>query len=176
MSEQPETIRQSRVGKRPVPVPAGVTVTISGDRDVKVKGPKGELARTFHSDVVIKQVDGTLLVEPNGKPRTFAQYQGLSRALLNNMVQGVSEGYKVSLDLFGVGYRAVVAGQTLTLNLGLSHQVVHELRPLVTATVETIDDGGTKRPRIHLASCNKEALGQDAAQIRSYRPPEPYKG
>ena len=80
MSEQTETIRQSRVGKRPVPVPAGVTVSISGDRDVKIKGPKGELARTFHSDVVIKQVDGALVVEPNGKPRTFAQYQGLSRA------------------------------------------------------------------------------------------------
>ncbi len=176
MSEQTETLRQSRVGKRPVPVPAGVTVSISGDRDVKIKGPKGELVRTFHSDVVIKQVDGALVVEPNGKPRTFAQYQGLSRALLRNMVQGVSEGYKISLDLFGVGYRAAVAGQTLTLNLGLSHQVVHELHPMVAATVETIDDGGTKRPRLHLASCNKEALGHDAARIRSYRPPEPYKG
>jgi large subunit ribosomal protein L6 len=176
MSEQTDKVRQSRVGKRPVAIPSGVTVAIAGERDVKIKGPKGELARSFHSDVVIKRVGEHLEVHPNGAPRTFAQYQGLSRALLNNMVQGVSEGYKVSLDLFGVGYRATIAGRALTLNLGLSHQVVHELHPQVTATVETIDDGGTKRPRVHLASCNKEALGQDAAHIRSYRPPEPYKG
>ncbi|MCB9593890.1 MAG: 50S ribosomal protein L6 [Sandaracinaceae bacterium] len=176
MSEQSETLRQSRVGKRPVPVPAGVTVTISGDRAVKVKGPKGELERTFHDDVVIKQTGEGVVVTPNGKPRRFAQFQGLSRALLRNMIEGVSDGYKISLDLFGVGYRATIEGQTLTLSLGLSHQVVHTLRPGVSATIETIDDGGTKRPRVHLASCNKESLGQDAAQIRSYRPPEPYKG
>ncbi|MBX3270845.1 MAG: 50S ribosomal protein L6 [Sandaracinaceae bacterium] len=176
MTTETQTVRQSRVGKRPVSIPKGVTVTIKGDRDVAVKGPKGQLERIFHSDVVIKQNGEQLEVHPNGAPRRFAQFQGLSRALLNNMVVGVSEGYKISLDLFGVGYRATLAGQTLTLNLGLSHQVVHQLHPSVSATVETIDDGGTKRPRVHLSSCNKEALGQDAAQIRSYRPPEPYKG
>ena len=174
MSEEP--IRQARVGKRPVAIPKGVTVDIDGERRVKVKGPKGELERTFHIDVTIEKKGEELVVVPNGRPKRFAQFQGLSRALLANMVEGVSEGYKKSLDLYGVGYRATVSGNTLNLNLGLSHQIAHELHPNVKAKVETIDEGGTKRPRLHLESHDKEALGQTAAQIRSYRPPEPYKG
>jgi len=175
MSEQVEPLRVSRVGKRPLDVPKGVNVEIDG-RTVKVKGPKGELERLFPEGIVLVQKGDTIELQPDGRPKNFAAYQGLSRALLGNMVQGVSEGYKVSLDLYGVGYRAAISGQTLTLNLGLSHQVVHELHPTVKTQIETIDDGGTKRPRIHLESCDKEALGQDAARIRSYRPPEPYKG
>ena len=176
MAETAEEIRVSRVGKRTVDVPKGVTVAIEGGV-VKVKGPKGELSRSFHSDVKVEKEGETLKVLPSrGSSRRFAQYQGLTRALLRNMIQGVSQGYKLSLDLYGVGYRAVLSGSELTLNLGLSHQVVHPLHPNVKARVEIIDEGGTKRPRLHLESHDKEALGQTAAKIRSYRPPEPYKG
>ena len=176
MSEQVAPIRVSRVGKREVVLPKDVSVKVENDRTVTIKGPKGELTRTFHTDVIVKNDKGTLTVVPNGRSRRFASYQGLTRALLNNMVHGVTVGYTVSLDLFGVGYRCVIDGQKLTLSLGLSHQIVHHLDSTVSAKVETIDDGGTKRPRLHLSSCNKEALGQDASRIRSYRPPEPYKG
>jgi large subunit ribosomal protein L6 len=96
--------------------------------------------------------------------------------MLANMVRGVSEGYKLTMDMYGVGYRAAVAGDLLTLNLGLSHQVIHPLHPAVKVKVEIIDEGGTKRPRLHIESFDKEALGATASKIRSYRPPEPYKG
>ena len=175
MTEPAEELRVSRVGKRPVDLPKGVTVAIDGQH-VTVTGPKGTLDRTFHHDVVIARDGDQLSVLPNGRPKRFAQFQGLSRALLHNMVHGVTEGYRKSLDLHGVGYRAALSGKTLTLSLGLSHPVVHELHPHVDARVEIIDEGGTKRPRVHLESRNKEAVGQDAARIRSYRPPEPYKG
>ncbi|MGE0785619.1 MAG: 50S ribosomal protein L6 [Sandaracinaceae bacterium] len=174
-TEQTEAMRVSRTGKRSVELPKGVTATIDG-ATVKVKGPKGELERSFHSDVRIERDGDALKVVAAGSPKAFAQYQGLSRALLRNMVQGVSEGYKLSLDLYGVGYRATVTPGEITLALGLSHQIKHPLHPNVKATVETIDEGGTKRPRLHLESHDKEALGQTAARIRSYRPPEPYKG
>lgn len=172
-----EPLRLSRVGKRAVPIPAGVTVTVeSGGSFIKVKGPKGELERTVHHDVLLEQDAEGIKVVPNGRPKRFAQFQGLTRALIRNMVEGCNEGYKKSLDLYGVGYRAVLEGDKLTLSLGLSHQVKHTLHPNVKAKVETIDEGGTKRPRLHLESHDKEAIGQQAARIRSYRPPEPYKG
>ena len=177
MAEEQTELRVSRVGKRPVVIPSGVTVDITdGGSKIKVKGPKGELERTFHHEVKVEKDGEAVRVVPNGSPKRFAQFQGLSRALLNNMVQGCSEGFKLSLDLYGVGYRASVSGQDLQLSLGLSHQVDHTLHPNVKAKVETIDEGGTKRPRLHLESHDKEALGQQAAMIRSYRPPEPYKG
>jgi large subunit ribosomal protein L6 len=176
MAEATEEIRVSRIGKRTVSLPKGVTVSVDG-LVVKVKGPKGELERTVHPEVRVVADGSSLKVEMSDKAsRRFAQFQGLTWSLLKNMVQGVSEGYKLSMDLYGVGYRAVLAGQELTLSLGLSHQVVHPLHPNVKARVETIDEGGTKRPRLHLESHDKEALGQTAAKIRSYRPPEPYKG
>lgn len=175
MAGEENDARVSRVGKRAIAVPAGVTVRIDGDH-LEVEGPKGALARQLHRSVRVTQSDGRLAVHPAGSPKRFAQYQGLTRALVHNMVHGVAEGYSLSLDLYGVGYRAVVQGNELSLSLGLSHTIKHPLHPNVKAKVETIDEGGTKRPRLHLESPDKEALGQTAAQIRSYRPPEPYKG
>jgi large subunit ribosomal protein L6 len=175
MAEATEQLRVSRVGKRSIEIPKGVTVTVDGGV-IKVKGPKGELERTFHPDVRVEKDGESLKVVSARAGRNFAQYQGLTRALLTNMIRGVSDGYKLSLDLYGVGYRAVLNGHELTLNLGLSHQVIHPLHPSVKARVETIDEAGTKRPRLHLESHDKEALGQTAAKIRSYRKPEPYKG
>jgi large subunit ribosomal protein L6 len=105
-----------------------------------------------------------------------AQFQGLARALVSNVIEGVSKGYDVALDLIGTGYRAELKGQDLTLALGLSHQVNFRLPESVKARVEIIDVGGTKKPRLHLSSYDKETLSQTASHIRSFRPPEPYKG
>jgi large subunit ribosomal protein L6 len=173
---QEATQRQSRVGKRPVPVVKGVDVTIDA-ASVKLKGPKGTLERKFAPKVSIKKDGDTLVVaiQP-GAGDSGPQFQGLMRALLANMMQGVSEGYARALDLHGVGYRAELKGRDLHLALGLSHPVKYTLPAGVNARVEILDEGGTKRPRLHLDSCDKELLGQTAARIRSFRPPEPYKG
>lgn len=167
---------ESRVGKRPVVLPEGVTVKFNGQTAV-VKGPKGELSRTLpeHLDFDIK--DNVLTVKIGaGAGRQGKQFQGLARALLQTMVTGTKDGYKLSLDLVGVGYRAVLKGQELRMQLGLSHPVDFTLPDSVQASVETIDDGGLKKPRLHLSSYDKQVLGQVAARIRSFRPPEPYKG
>jgi large subunit ribosomal protein L6 len=176
MGEINEPLRVSRVGKRAVSLPQGVSVSSSGGT-VTVKGPKGSLERALHPEVTLLSESNSVRVAPSSSAsRRFSQFQGLTWSLLRSMVHGVSEGYRVSMDLYGVGYRATLAGQELTLSLGLSHQVVHPLHPNVKARVETIDEAGTKRPRLHLESHDKEALGQTAAKLRSYRPPEPYKG
>jgi len=175
MAEQTPAVRVSRIGKRAVPVPKGVTVEVNGNA-FKCKGPKGSLERVFHHEVLLEKDDEGVVIKPASSERTFAMYQGLTRALISNMLHGVSQGYKVALDLHGTGYRAAVQGRELVLNLGLSHQVTHPLHDAVKATVEIIDEGGTKRPRVHLESYDKEALGQTKAKLRSYRPPEPYKG
>ena len=170
------TVTQSRIGKRPVPLPKGVDFKLDG-RKVTIKGPKGELAREIPAGIKVKVEDNELVIEPEvGAGRRGRQFQGLTRALLATMVKGAHTGYALSLDLVGVGYRAEVKGQELTLALGLSHQVKHTLPKSVSARVEIIDEGGVKRPRLHLSSHDKEALGQNAARIRSYRKPEPYKG
>jgi large subunit ribosomal protein L6 len=176
MEAQQENQRQSRVGKVPVPVPKGVEVTIDAT-SVKLKGPKGSLARTLHRFIAL-QKDGDN-IKVNIKPEAGLEgpkFQGLTRALVANMVKGVSAGYVMALDLHGVGYRAELKGREMTLSLGLSHQVKYTLPEGVNAKVEILDEGGTKRPRVHLDSCNNELLGQTAARIRSFRPPEPYKG
>ena len=176
MATAENTQKQSRVGKYPVEIPKGVTVTISGDR-VSFKGPKGEVNLTPRPEVSLAEEDGKIVVSvKDGSGKRGTQFQGLTRALVRNAVVGVSEGYKSSLDLVGVGYRADLKGKDLTLNLGLSHQVQFRLPDSVTAKVETVDQGGAKRPRLHLESYDKEVLGQVGARIKSFRPPEPYKG
>ena len=167
---------QSRVGKRPVPLPTGVEVKIDG-RKVSVKGPKGTVVREMPTDIVMK-VDGKVVtIAPvDGSGRQGKQFQGLARALLAGMVEGASKGFALSLDLIGVGYRCEVKGQQLNLVLGLSHPVAFKLPDSVSARVEIIDEAGIKKPRLHLTSSDKMALGQTAARIRSFRPPEPYKG
>lgn len=168
--------RQSRVGKRPIPVPKGVEISFDA-ASVKVKGPKGTLERKLPPLVGLKR-EGEILsvVLTPGAGEDGLKFQGLTRALVANMVQGVASGYAMALDLYGVGYRAELKGRELVLSLGLSHQVKYMLPASVNARVETLDEGGTKRPRLHLDCPDKELLGQSAARIRSFRPPEPYKG
>ena len=176
METQTESQRQSRVGKVPVAVPKGVEVTIDATT-IKLKGPKGTLSRTVHPFVALKKDGDNIVVSINGNAGLEGpKFQGLTRALVANMVKGVSTGYAMALDLYGVGYRAELKGREMTLSLGLSHQVKYTLPEGVNAKVEILDEGGTKRPRVHLDSANNELLGQTAARIRSFRPPEPYKG
>jgi large subunit ribosomal protein L6 len=168
--------RVSRVGKRPIPLPKGVEVAIDSDT-IRVKGPKGSLQRKIAPRVEVRrEADSIVVAIQNGAGSEGPQYQGLMRSLIANMVNGVANGYAVALDLYGVGYRAELKASELTLNVGLSHQVKYRLPESIGARVEILDEGGTKRPRLHLDSCNKELLGQTAARIRSFRPPEPYKG
>jgi large subunit ribosomal protein L6 len=168
--------RVSRTGKKPIVLPAGLTVTIAGSK-LTVKGPKGTIEREIHPAVVLVKDGNSLVVKTNPESGDMgARFQGLTRALVSNVVQGVSAGYKVSMDLIGTGYRAEVKGQDVTLALGYSHPVQYKMPTGVSATVEIIDVGGTKKPRLHLTSSDKDLLGQTAARVRSFRPPEPYKG
>jgi large subunit ribosomal protein L6 len=159
----------SRIGRSPIPVPAGVEVTINGPQ-VRVRGPKGELTRTFHPDISIKLSDGQLRVSRPTDQRHHRSLHGLSRALLNNMVVGVSEGFEKSLEVVGVGYRAETQGASLSLSLGFSHPVLID----PPENVEFIVEARTKR--ITIRGIDKEVVGQLAADIRKLRPPEPYKG
>lgn len=158
----------SRVGKKAIPVPAGVTVTINGT-EVTVKGPKGTLKNTFLSDLIIKQENNEIVIErPNEEIKTVAMH-GTTRALLNNMIIGVSTGFSKTLDLVGVGYRAAAKGKGLTLALGFSHPIEIEEVPGITFKLE----GQTK---ITIEGTDRQVVGQVAANIRSKKPPEPYKG
>ncbi|GLB53343.1 50S ribosomal protein L6 [Neptunitalea chrysea] len=161
----------SRIGKSPIKVPAGVTVTINGEL-ITVKGKLGELTQEV-KDVAVKQEDGQLVLEPNGETKAHSAKHGLYRALINNMVVGVSEGFTKELELVGVGYRASNQGQKLDLALGFSHNIVLELAPEVK--VETVSEKG-KNPIVKLTSHDKQLVGLVAAKIRSFRKPEPYKG
>ena len=158
----------SRIGKKPIVLPAGVTVTINGS-NVEVKGPKGTLNRTFDSLVTIKQEGNELIVtRPNDEIRSRAMH-GTTRALLNDMVIGVSEGFKKELEIVGIGYRAAMRGQNIVLNMGYSHEVVKEPHPGVK--IETPEP-----TKIIVTGCDKQAVGQTAAVIREVRKPEPYQG
>jgi len=158
----------SRVAKAPVVVPAGVSVTLSG-QDIKVKGPVGELSRTIHSFVAVSQEENQIITNIACDERTAWAQAGTTRALINNMVEGVSKGYVKTLLLNGVGYRAKAAGKSLNLSLGLSHPVNHAIPEGIT--VET-----PSQTEIILKGADKQLVGQVAADIRSYRKPEPYKG
>ena len=159
----------SRIGKLPVVIPAGVTVTIAEGNEVTVKGPKGELKRKFAPAMQIEQKDGSVIVSrPNDLKQNRALH-GLTRTLINNMVVGVSTGYQKVLEVNGVGYRAAKAGKVLTLNLGYSHPVEME----DPEGIETVCEGQNK---IIVKGIDKEKVGQYAAEIRTKRPPEPYKG
>lgn len=168
--------KQSRTGKRPLPIPQGVEVSIDG-QTVKVKGPKGEQSAQLRPGVRVEKNDGELQVLPEeGSGKQGTQYQGLMRAMLRNMIQGCNEGFRLSLDLRGVGYRAEHKGDHLNMVLGLSHPVKMPVPEGVDVKIETIDQSGTKFPRVHLESHDKELLGEVAARIRGKRPPNPYKG
>ena len=158
----------SRIGKKPVTVPAGVTVTINGN-EVKVKGPKGELDRTFSDLVTISQEGEEILVARNDETTESNAQQGLTRTLIHNMVVGVSEGFEKKLELTGVGYRAQLKGKDLDLSLGYSH-------PVIYACPENISFEVPDNTHITVKGISKEQVGQVAAEVRAKRPPEPYKG
>ena len=170
------TGKQSRNGKKPVEIAKGVQITISG-QDIKAKGPKGELTQPLRPEVVVSQEEGQLTVRPApGAGKAGLQYQGLTRAIIRNMVEGVANGYKRSLDFRGVGYRAEFKNDQLKMTVGLSHQPIIDIPKSVSVKVETIDEAGTKFPRVHLESPDKQLVGRIAARIRQMRPPEPYNG
>ncbi|HXF33784.1 MAG TPA: 50S ribosomal protein L6 [Candidatus Acidoferrales bacterium] len=158
----------SRIGKLPVAIPSGVNVDVAEDL-VKVKGPKGELQQPILRHVTVKLQDGQLVIERKGDAKEQRAAHGLTRTLLNNMVQGVTKGYRKSLELQGVGYRVAKAGEKLNLSLGRSHPVTFDPPKGVSFVVE----GQTK---IHVEGIDKQLVGQVAADIRKLRPPEPYKG
>ena len=158
----------SRVAKAPVTVPNGVTVTQNG-RQVEVKGTKGNLSFNLHALVELKQEEGKLQLAPVKESKDAWMQAGTARAVLNNLVKGVSEGFERKLQLVGVGYKAAVKGTVVNLNLGYSHPIDYALPEGVTAETPTATE-------IILKSANKQLLGQVAAEIRAYRAPEPYKG
>ncbi|MFG6160558.1 50S ribosomal protein L6 [Halomonas sp. 1390] len=157
----------SRVAKYPVKLPAGVEIKLDGDQ-LSVKGSQGTLSMPVHQDVVIGREEGQLTFQPSESAKSWAMV-GTTRALVQNLVTGVSEGFTKTLEIIGVGYRAQAKGQTLNLTLGFSHPVDYTLPEGVTAETP-------KNTVIVLKSADKQALGQCAAEIRAFRPPEPYKG
>lgn len=161
----------SRVGNSPIAIPNGVEVKFDNGV-VTAKGPKGELTQAI--DLVnVKIEDGTILVERSGETKEEKAKHGLYRSLINNMVIGVSEGFKTQQELIGVGYRANVSGQLLELNLGFSHTIFMQIPDEVTVTAETAKG---QPPLVTFESIDKQLVGQVAAKLRSLRPPEPYKG
>jgi large subunit ribosomal protein L6 len=158
----------SRIGRQPVAVPAGVEVTIVG-REITVKGPKGTLTRTLNPDVRVTKQDSTIVVERPSEAKPHKQLHGLTRTLVANMVVGVTEGYRKSLEITGVGYRAALVGKKLQLNLGYSHPI--EMDPPAGITFEV--ENPTK---LAVIGIDKELVGQVAAEVRATRKPEPYKG
>ncbi len=158
----------SRIGKMPIAIPSGITVSVAENNKVTVKGPKGELSRVLPSQMTIKQEDGSITVERPDDEKENRALHGLTRTLINNMIVGVSDGYSKTLEINGVGYRAAKQGKTLTLNLGYSHPVVMEDPEGIETKVED--------NKIVVSGIDKEKVGQYAAVIRDKKRPEPYKG
>lgn len=159
----------SRIGRAPIAIPAGVEVKIEADNVVTVKGPKGTLTQQFHPNMKIEQQGAEVLVSRPNDAKENRSLHGLTRTLIHNMVVGVTEGYKKELDVNGVGYRVAKEGNKLVMNLGFSHQVTVEEIPGITIEVP----GPNK---IIINGCDKQQVGQFAAEVREKRPPEPYKG
>lgn len=162
----------SRIGKAPIEIPAGVTVTVKGD-EVTVKGPKGELSQKINPELTVKVEDGHVTLTRPSDDREHRAQHGLYRALIHNMVVGVSQGYRKEMELVGVGYRATSEGQVLELALGFSHAIFIKLPKEIKVEAKTERN---KNPLIILESDDKQLLGQVCAKIRSLRKPEPYKG
>ncbi|NNC82730.1 MAG: 50S ribosomal protein L6 [Flavobacteriales bacterium] len=162
----------SRIGNAPVSIPSGVDVTVK-DNVVSVKGPKGELTQAMDPSITVDISDDSIVCKRNSEAKQVKAYHGLYRSLINNMIEGVTNGFKIQQELVGVGYRAQVSGQTLTMNLGFSHPVVFEMPSEIKISAET-EKG--KNPVVTLESADKQLVGQVAAKIRSLRKPEPYKG
>ncbi len=163
----------SRIGKKPVNVPSGVTIVVGKDNIVSVKGPKGELTQSIDRDIIVEINDNIISVgRPTDQIRHRAMH-GLYRSLISNMVKGVTEGYKKEMELVGVGYKAANQGNILDLALGYSHNIIFEIPKELKIT--TAQEKG-KNPMIFLESIDKQLLGQVCAKIRSLRKPEPYKG
>ena len=159
----------SRIGKMPITVPAGVTVTIADDNVVTVKGPKGTLTRAFHPNMTIALDGAVLTVTRKDDEKMNKSLHGLSRTLLNNMVLGVTNGFSKELEINGVGYRASKEGNKLVMNLGYSHQVIMEENEDIKIDVPAAN-------KIIVSGIDKQKVGQFAAEVRGKRPPEPYKG
>jgi large subunit ribosomal protein L6 len=158
----------SRIGKKPIAIPSGVTVALSG-QTVTVKGPKGQLAWTVADEVEVKQEGAELTLTPREDTQRARAMWGLSRTLVSNMVEGVTKGYEETLELVGVGYRAAMKGQSLSLQLGFSHEV--DIKP-----PQGISFATPKQTEIRISGIDKQQVGEMAARVRRIRPPEPYKG
>ncbi|PKR83129.1 50S ribosomal protein L6 [Heyndrickxia camelliae] len=159
----------SRVGKKPIEIPSGVTITVDGNNNVTVKGPKGELSRSFSPEITINVEENVINVTRPSESKTHRTLHGTTRALLANMVEGVSKGFEKSLELVGVGYRAQKQGKKLVLNVGYSHPV--EFEPESGLEIEV-----PSNTKVIVKGTSKERVGALAANIRDVRPPEPYKG
>lgn len=163
----------SRVGKLPITIPAKTEVSVADNNVITAKGPNGTLTEKIDRDIIVKVENGQVVLERPTEQNRHKALHGLSRSLINNIVVGVSEGYKISLDVVGVGFRASSQGQLLELSIGFSHPIYVLLPDEVK--VSTVSEKG-QPPRVHLESNDKQLIGQVAAKIRSLRKPEPYKG
>lgn len=163
----------SRIGKAPIELPAGVTIEVSQGNLVKVKGPKGELTEQVSPELSVKIEDGVLTVERPSEQKRHKSMHGLYRSLIQNMVMGVTEGYRKEMELVGVGYRANNTGQLLELTLGYSHPIMFAVPEEIK--LSTTSEKG-KTPRVILEGIDKQLIGQIAAKVRAFRKPEPYKG
>ena len=158
----------SRIGKLPVAIPSGVTATLQ-DGSLTVKGPKGELSMTFVEDVTVSQGEDGITIKPADESKKARAMWGMQRALVANLVKGVADGFEKDLELVGVGYRAQMQGSSLKLSLGLSHDVIYDAPQGVTLACP-------KPTEVKISGADKQKVGQVAAEIRRFRPPEPYKG